>query len=150
MKKGKLVLYFVVLIIILVLIFVGFNSINLTGNVLLEFEKDFKVGEKLTGPLTLTIEKGDSLSKDTPILLSLIKGNEVLRVETLTLEEFVTKSSSQGVFKKSQEYVYEENTVHVVDIGRVIDYTFEESGNYQLIFSVLSLDLNIRERIKVD
>ena len=150
MNKKRWILYLAVIIIIVGLVFVGINFVNLTGNVLLEFEKDFTIGEKLTGPLILTIEEGDSLSKDTPILLSLIKGNEVLRAETLTLEEFVKKSSSQGVFKESQEYIYEENTVHIVEVERIIDYTFEKSGDYQLIFSVLSLDINIRKRIKVD
>jgi len=103
------------------------GKLELTGNIILDVEENFNSGDKLNGVIILGIN--EQTNKNAPVLVSLIKGKEVLELETFSVGEIMQKSK-----QVNQEYV--------VEVKDLIDYTFEEKGVYELLFSALSLEIN--------
>lgn len=127
-----------------VLILVGFLAISgfKSGNVILNYQEDFKLGERLSGDLSIGIEEGDSLDSQMPILVSLSKNGTMIFSETLTLEEFIQLSgvSVEKVMASGKEY-YQKAGFYSVPIEKVVDYTFNDAGQYELMFVLLDLDI---------
>lgn len=139
--KIKIILFFLlVLISATALVFLASDTFNLTGNVILQ-SGDY-VGDNLVGEVGITVEKGDVFDKDVPILILLTKNDTVVKVETLMFEEFVRLSGSRT---KPIDSVYEIPETFVVNLEDVFPFTFDESGEYEFLFSVLELDMNIRK-----
>ena len=120
------------------------------ANVIIEYQESFKLQEALTGSLSLTLEKQDSLEKDTPLLISLSKENEILEARTLTLDEFIKLSDNPiDPIKKDSGYFYETPGTYSIEIDKLIPYTFNERGEYELLFNIFKIDLTIRKKISV-
>lgn len=144
--KGGYVLFFV-FVLFLTVFFIEWRS----ANVSLEFSDSYVIGDELVGNLILIFEKGDSVNKEMPILISLIKDEKVLVVNVLTIEEFVLLSGEKiNVVEKDGGYFYEEEGVYGVELNELIDYTFDEVGEYELFFSVMEIDLNIVKEFTVE
>lgn len=111
------------------------GEFEFTGNVILDVEENFNSGDKLNGIIILGID--EQTDKTAPVLVSLIKGKEVLELETFSVGEIIQKSK-----QVNQEYV--------VEVKDLIDYTFEEKGVYELLFSALSLEINSETIFVVD
>lgn len=122
-----------------------------TGNVIVEYQESFKLNEQLTGKLSLSIEQGDSIEADTPILISLTKQDKVIDVKTMSLKEFIALSDNPTppTTRDGKEY-YETPKTYNVDISKIIEYTFVESGEYELTFNILKIDVTIRKIITVN
>ncbi len=147
----KRVLFYLVIVIISIFGLFMVSKNLLTGNILLDLKNNYKAGEKLTGELSLTIEKGDSLQKDTIIILSLIQNNTPMATEAVTLEEFIEKSGEKvNPVKKDKDYFYETPGEFTIQISDIIDYAFEKPGEYTLLFSILSLDIRTEKTIFID
>lgn len=127
-----------------VLVLVGFLVISgfRSANVVLNYQEDFKLGDKLSGDLTMGIEEGDSLDAQMPILISLSKAGTMISSETMTLEEFIQLSgiNVEKVNRDGQEF-YETIGTYNVPIEKIIDYTFNEAGQYEMMFVLLDLDI---------
>jgi hypothetical protein len=65
---------------------------------------------------------------------------------TLTLEEFISLSDNP---QKPVNGLYAGPSTHSLEISKVIDYTFTESGDYELLFNIFQLDLTVRKNIHV-
>ena len=136
----------------ILLVFIGILLISnfKTANVVLEYEENFNIGQQLGGKLSITIEPSDSIEASTPISVSLSKGREILAVETLTFNEFIKMSSNPvSPTEKNGNLYYETPGTYSVDTSSIINYKFTEKGEYELFFSLLKLDLNIKKRIIV-
>lgn len=141
MGKRELLLYAITLISLVLFIYLFFGVISkvpstsnqkflsLTGNAILDLNDNFKVGDKLTGQILLAKESPDAVG-----LLSLSKDGEEAVTETFNLKDIPTKQSGSN---------------YVIDLADITDYTFNETGSYELLFSVLSLDTNIKKELEV-
>jgi len=113
-----------------------------TANVVLNYEQDFKQGDKLSGVLTVGIEDEDRLDAGTPILVSLTKGDSVISSQTMTLDEFIVLSGAKiNKVERNGKYYFETPGSYNVPISKVIDYSFKDKGEYQLLFSILDLNM---------
>lgn len=107
----------------------GNTFVSLAGNAVLDLEDNFKIGDNLTGNIILNEEESDAYG-----LILLTKDNQPILTETFNLKEIPkTKINS-------------ENSVKIEDL---IDYQFEEKGNYEFMFSVLDLDIKIQKEFVV-
>ena len=141
------------LIIIIVSLFALFillvNFLNFTGNVLLD-TGNFNSGGQLSGVLVLDIEEGDSLSKELLVFLALSRNDSVIVSESFTLEKFIENSNSKILFvERGSGEFYDTPGTYELEVSKVINYTFEEPGNYELLFSILDLDMNTRKKFRV-
>jgi len=142
--------WFVLLGLLVVLGYFALTSFK-TASVVLNYEEDYNQGEKLSGSLMLGLEEGDSVLSSTPMIVSLSKGNSVLASKTLTFKEFIGLSGkSVQPVKKDKEEFYEEVGTYAVPIAKVIDYTFSEKGQYELIFFIPKLDITKVTKITVE
>jgi len=145
--------YNIIIVSVIVLIFLGsLMFLNFkTGNVLIEYEESFKTNEALTGKLSITVEQGDSINKDSQILLSLSKENEIILTKTISIEEFVQLSGKNPqITQKADGSFYETPDVYTVDVSKIIQYTFDKPGQYELFFSILELDIAVKKKITVN
>ena len=106
---------------------------SLTGNVIVGLENNFKVGDTLKGDIIVN-QKETNESIYGMILLT--KDNNPIITKTFNLKNVLTKDENSG-----------EKFIRVEEI---IEYRFEESGNYELLFSVLDLNMNIKKGIIVE
>jgi len=131
-------------VLVTLLIVVGYFAVNsfMTANVVLNTEEYYNQGDKLSGVLSLEIKEGQSLEAKMPILVSLSKNDEVIISQTMTLDEFITLSGAKTEkVKEDGKEFYEAPGTYRVPISKIIDYTFKDKGEYELLFSVLDLDL---------
>jgi hypothetical protein len=134
------------------LVLVGFLVVSgfRSGNVVLNYEKYFKLGDKLSGDLTIGIEQGDRLDVKMPILVSLSKNGTMIASETLTLEEFINLAGIKlDKVSRSGKDFYETVGSYNVPIEKIVSYNFNETGEYEMLFSLLNLDINQITTIKV-
>ena len=147
MKNNLLYILIAVLLLIVFLMFLSFKP----ANVIVEYQEQFKLNEPLRGSLSITLESQDSIKKETPLLLSLSKGDKILEAKTLTLDEFIQLSNNPiSPTKKDSGSYYETPGTYSVDLEKLIPYTFVERGEYELLFNIFKIDLTIRRKITVD
>lgn len=126
--------------------FSGFKN----ANVVLNYNENYTLGQKLSGDLTIGIEKGDSLDVKMPILVSLSKNGTIISSETLTLEDFIGLSGFDlEKVKRDDGEFYETPGFYLVSISKVINYTFNESGEYEMMFVLLDLDITKVSKINI-
>ncbi|MEK6906464.1 MAG: hypothetical protein AABW81_02490 [Nanoarchaeota archaeon] len=145
MNRGHIIIVFVILIFGLFLFFVGWKS----ANIILDSSEVYAKGDFLEGNLVLNIEKNDFLREETPILISLSKKNNVLAVKTLTLKEFIEVSGKEPKFVEREGFVYYTEEKYEVEVSKIINYSFNEVGEYELFFSLLELDFSVNKKINV-
>lgn len=148
MKKEITIFLGIIIVSVIAFSLLSINFLSLTGNVALE--ESINLGEKLSGDLILQIDEGDSLSEQLPILIALTKNNSIILTETLTLEKFIQNSDNpKDPVKKNSESFYEIPGKYNLEISNIIDYNFEEPGEYELLFSILDLDINTKKKFLV-
>jgi len=120
-----------------VIYFAGFK----TGNVIAGFE-GFNVGDRAEGSVIITIEEGDLIDVNTPIFLAISKRDQVVYSKSLRFEEFLGSSRNKILpVEKDGKRFFEDEGSYRVNLGELIDYEFNETGEYELIFSMPSFDL---------
>lgn len=143
MDKKEIMLYAITIISLMVFICIVFSAISkspnisnqkfmgLTGNAIIDFGNNFKVGDNVTGDIILNQKKQDVYG-----MILLTKDSKEMVTRTFNLKDVMTKDKNPG-----------EN---IVKIENLINYKFEENGNYELLFSILDLNINIKENIVVE
>ena len=106
---------------------------SLTGNVIVDLENNFKVGDTLKGDIIVNQKE---INESIYGMILLTKDNNPIITKTFNLKNVLTKDENSG-----------EKFIRVEEI---IEYRFEESGNYELLFSVLDLNMNIKKGIIVE
>ncbi|MEI6058191.1 MAG: hypothetical protein WCP89_00280 [archaeon] len=142
MEKGEMITYAITLVSILAVIyfFMGIvskvptssdkNIGNLAGNVVLNPDENLKVGDKIDGEIVIPEKESEVYG-----VLSLSRDGNQLITKTFNLQEIKkTKNGSD----------------YSIKIEDLIDYSFEEKGNYELFFSVLDLEINIKREFVVN
>lgn len=137
MKTNIIAISLLMLISVVSLVFLMSNTLNLTGNVILQSE-DY-VSNNLTGEITIAVKQVDALNKDIPILILLTKDDTVVKVETTTLEKLVQLSNL-----KTQSETFS------ISLEDAFPFTFDEKGEYELLFSILDLNINIKKEFVVE
>lgn len=101
-----------------------FNNdfMSLTGNIVLDLD-NFVIGNKMSGNILI-----NEVKEGYGILL-LTKGSEKLFVETFYLPDYIDSNS--------------------IELKNLVNYTFEESGDYELFLSALELNINIKKEFVV-
>ena len=142
MEKREIVIYAITILSLIAFVYIVFGVVSktpsisdkkfmgLTGNVVMGLNDEFKTGDNLTGNIILNAEESDAYG-----FVLLTKDNKPLITKTFNLKDTLIKDANSG-----------ENIVKIEDL---IDYSFEEKGNYELFFSVLDLDINIRKPFRV-
>ena len=151
--KGEYLLYFALVIVGLILFFMvvpkflnvmplSFSNNLLTGKAVIE-DYNFNVGDSLRGRISINLDS--DVEGDELVLLSLEKEDEIIYNEVVLLK-YLLKDS--GVIDK--DYIYTKKRVYFVELEEVIDFNFEEAGNYELMISILDFDLTIIKKFSVN
>jgi len=145
MEKREAVLYIITILSLIVTVYIFFGAItkipnianekfmSLTGNVVLDLENNFKIRDPLKGDVV--VNQGE-VSEVIYGMILLTKDNEPIITETFNLRDVLIKEESSGK--------------NIIKIEELIEYRFEEKGNYELLFSVLDLDINIKKEFLVE
>ena len=144
MEKREAVLYAITIFSLIAVSYIFFGAItkmpnianekfmSLTGNVVFDLENNFKIGDTLKGDII--VNQGENSEAIYGMIL-LTKDNQPLMTKTFNLKDDLVKDNSvKGVIK----------------LENLIEYRFEERGNYELLFSVLDLDINIKKEFLVE
>ena len=144
MEKREAALYAITIFSLIAVSYIFFGAItkipnianekfmSLTGNVVFDLENNFKVGDTLKGEIV--VNQGEN-NKAIYGMMLLTKDNNPITTKTFNLNEGLVKDNSRkGVIK----------------LENLINYQFTEQGNYELLFSVLDLDINIKKRFEVE
>jgi len=143
MEKGETMFYAITLFSLIAFVYIAFGTVlkisdiaderfmSLTGNVVIDLEDNFKIGDDIHGDIILT-------EKDTNVygIILLTKDGEPIITKTFNLKD-ISKSKIDS--KKS-----------LIKIEDLINYSFGEKGSYELFFSVLDLDVNIKKDFIVE
>ena len=145
MEKREVALYVITIFSLMAVGYIFFGAItkipnianekfiSLTGNVVLDLEDHFKIGEVLKGDVA--VNYGETNNEIYGMIL-LTKDNAPITTKTFNLQDVLVKEESNGK--------------NILKIEKLIEYRFEEGGNYELLFSVLDLDINLKKRIIVE
>jgi hypothetical protein len=109
---------------------------RITGNLVLDINREIVPGDNLSGFLKINLNSED-IKKDYPILFFISKNDTILTAETLTLSELIKDPK-----KISNTYV--------IKLEDLMDYNFEESGEYESLFSIFELNLHLKETFIVN
>jgi hypothetical protein len=143
MEKREILLYTLTVISLIAFVYIALGAVSkipnisdkklmsLTGNVVLNLEGNYKIGDKLNGELII-----DSNEFNRYGVLLLTKDNKPVLTETFNLKD-ISKSRVN-----SNQYS--------VKISNLTDYKFEEKGNYELMFFVPDLNINIKKKFVVE
>jgi hypothetical protein len=143
MEKREVMLYVITIISFIVFIYIIFGAvskipsisdkkfISMTGNVVINLENNYKIGDNLDGELIIN---SNELNKYGILLLT--KDNEPILTETFNLNDIPKNKINSDQYS--------------VKIRDFADYKFEEKGNYELMFSVLDLNINIKKKFVVE
>lgn len=142
MERGKKMFYVITILSLLAVVYIIVGATSkipsmtnertggLTGNVIVNLDDNFEIGENISGKIILTKEEVDAYG-----FVLLTKGNNVIITETFSLEDIPKKNVDSG---------------YSINIDDLINYKFKEKGKYDLFFSVLDLDINIRKEFVVE
>ncbi|MBU3912963.1 MAG: hypothetical protein KKB21_01755 [Nanoarchaeota archaeon] len=142
MNKREIILYVITILSLIAFVYIVFGAVSktpsnsnqkfagLTGNTVVNFEDNFKAGDRLTGDITINEDETSAYG-----VLLLTKNNKALITKTFSLKEALIKDANSG-----------ENIIKIEDL---IDYKLEEKGNYELFFSILDLNINIKKEFVV-
>lgn len=122
------------------------------ANVIIDAEDErVALGESIKGMMSITLDSGDSIQKDTAIFISLTSSNNtVLATKSLTLDDFMKLSDKNPQpTERDGDFYYQEQGTYSVEIQKLIPYTFNQPGNFEILFSILKLDLTVRKNIIV-
>jgi len=142
MEKREVMFYVVISVVFLLFLYVAFSFLSKTtilnprtliGNIVLDLQENYKTGDKLTGKIFMSKKSRDSM--DSSGFLLLTKGNESIFSETFFLKDILIKDMD------SEDYF--------VELNQIKDFTFQEPGEYEIFFSVMDLNLNIKKSFKV-
>lgn len=103
---------------------------SLTGNAILGSNNNFQVGENIKGNIIINKEESNAYG-----ILLLTKENKQLVTKTFSLKDISKRELDSGKY--------------FIRIEDLINYSFEEKGNYELFFSVLDLNINIKKEFIV-
>ena len=143
MDKREAVLYAITIFSFIAIIYIALGAVSkipniteerfmsLTGNVVLNLDNNFKIGDTLKGDIV--VNQGEN-SEAIYGLILLTKDNSPIITETFNLKNVLVKDN----FGKN-----------IIKIEDLINYQFTEPGDYELLFSVLDLDINIKKEILV-
>jgi len=144
MEKKEVLTYAITLLSLVIFAYLAFSVVtnipniankgfySLTGNIVLDIENNFKIGDSLKGNMVVTQGETEEAIFG---LISLTKNNEPIITETFNLKDVSNEDKNSGI--------------RTIKIEELIDYRFEEAGDYELFFSVLDLDINIKKRFVV-
>jgi len=145
MEKREAALYAITIFSLIAISYIFFGAItkmpnianekfmSLTGNVVLDLENNFKIGDTLKGDII--VNQGENNEAIYGMIL-LTKDNFPITTKTFNLKDDLVKEEGNGK--------------NILKLEKLIDYRFEEKGNYELLFSVLDLDINIKKEFLVE
>jgi len=143
METKEVMLYTITIISILAFVYLIFGTltkipvtsdkkfISMTGNAVLDSETNFKVGEFIKGDITISQKETNETVYG---IILLTKDNSPVITRTFNLKNVSIKDHSGK---------------DIIKIENLINYQFTEVGNYELLFSVLDFDINIKKEILV-
>lgn len=131
------------IIVVMVLIFV---ALKLTGNVTLDIQESYALGEELSGSVIFVIEDGDLIDKNEELSLEL-KSDSYFTASIFTVKEFIDGEIEPVEINGS--YYYNISGSYSREIDDLIDYTFSEPGEYELYFLMEGYNLSAKKVIDV-
>ncbi|MGY4884814.1 MAG: hypothetical protein ACP5NZ_04525 [Nanobdellota archaeon] len=136
MEKREVILYIITILAFLAFVYIvieafskntGLNneeSTGITGKLIMEINEGFNVGDKINGRIILKNTKGNPSG-----IIFLIKDDSPVITKTFNLQEV--------------------DELEFIEINKLIDYSFQEEGKYELFFSVPDLNMNVKKEITV-
>jgi len=121
-----------------------------TGKVVTDFPKTLKIGEEFEAELFISIEDGDSLSKDSKVLVTIDKDGVAIEAEVVTLGEFIELSDNPvEPIRSGDGFYYQTVGTYRVQLTKIMKYKFSEIGDYDVSLMILSEDIEVSEKFSV-
>jgi hypothetical protein len=142
METKEVMLYAVTIISFIAFVYIFFGAVSkipnisdekfmsLTGNAVLDLGDSFKVGDNIKGNIIINKDETNAYG-----ILLLTKDDKPLITKTFNLNEIPKNKIDAGKYS--------------IKIEDLIDYKFNQTGNYELLFSVLDLNINIKREFMV-
>lgn len=142
MEKRMITLYAITILSLVAFVYIFFGAVSkipsisnqkfvsLAGNVVFNLEDNYKVGDNIKGNIIINKDETNAYG-----VLLLTKDNQPLITKTFNLKDIPKNQISSGQYS--------------IKIEDFIDYKFNQTGNYELLFSVLDLDINIKKEFVV-
>ena len=143
MEKREIVLYLITIVSFIAFIYIVFGAISkvsdtsdkkfmsMTGNIVLNLEENYKIGDKLSGELIIN---SNDLNKYGILLLT--KDDKPILSQTFNLNNIPKNKINSNQYS--------------IKIEDLVDSKFDEKGSYELMFSVLDLNINIKKKFVVE
>lgn len=146
--EKELKIFGMIIIISLGALFLLVSNVAITGNVILN-TGNYSKGEQFKGLIQIDFKDKENIASNSPIIFILSKNNSIVAVETMTFEEFA--ENFLNITKKQDDsFVFNSAKSYSVDAGKVLNYSFINSGDYTFIFSILEKDLLIQDDFYVE
>ena len=138
--------YLVVLLFLVVVLAVLF--LRPTGKATLDVQGTYSYNAPLSGVVSMAIQNGDSLQKDSSVVLSLSNNGNIVAEQALTLEQFINGQVAPVEIYNSSEICQNQTTENIVqnctlqdvnvtdENGRVVNVTQTEVCENQTVESV--------------
>ena len=139
-------LLFVVAGIAIVGLFMFFPSLKSTGNVVADYEYKANVGDAFNYSMNIGVPEG-GVDVSTPILVSLSKDGKIIDSKIINMGDFV-KLSDNNVALSEGQVVPTGN--YASDVSNVINYNFDQPGEYELYFAIFKIDIMRTIKITVE
>lgn len=154
-------------VLIAITLFLSFQGVR--GLLGLETEPTYSLGDTLYGKAIVTLESGDYLPAGTVMDLTLFREGVAVYKKSESASEFfkgklesrnltdvrtVCDEGSSGGFCRNETIflgeVFSTPGVYDVLLTDLIDYKLDNSGNYEILFSISSLNLFVLKKFRVN
>lgn len=127
-------------------LFLFFPTLKTTGNVVADYEYNARLGDSVDYTISIDVPES-GIDANTPMLVSLSKDGKIADSNIVSVGDFV-KISDNAVEIGEEGVVPSGN--YAVDAYKIINYKFDQPGEYELYFAVFKLDIMRNIKIMVE
>lgn len=142
MEKSSKIFFIIMFFALFFVTFIGLRIFNLTGNFLVNIDENIQVGEKFNSNILISFDANEKVGSNLPVILSLIKNNSAIKVESISIEKILEYSNGDTPEKSQGLLFFPKRVTYNIEAGKILNYTFEEPGEYEFFVSIIDLNLN--------
>lgn len=146
--EKEIKIFWIIVSLSLGILFLLTINMAMTGNIIRD-SQGYSKGEQFNGIVQIDFKSGEKINSDSPIILLLSKNNSIVAVETLTFEEFA-ENFLNITKKQDNSFIFNSDKSYLINTGKILNYSFENSGDYTFIFSILEKNLYAKRNFYVN
>jgi len=144
-KLGESMLY-VAMGIAIIGLFLFFPTLKTTGNVVADYEYNARLGDSVDYTMSIDVPES-GIDANTPMLVSLSRDGKIVDSNIVSMGDFVKLSDNDVTI--GEEGVVPSGS-YSSEAYKIINYKFDQPGEYELYFAVFKLDIMRTIKITVE